>query len=188
LRKPVERAMDEQEIIRKILNGNPDAYEKIVNRYCDRINNLCYRYLFDMEDARDATQDVFIRAYHGLKNWEPRAQFHTWLYRIAINHCLNLLRRRKIVKFQALDNSISKPLIDYNAGDDRIIKKQNEMRIKNYINQLPESQRTVIILYFYQQLSYREIADILKISLSSVESRLFRAKKKLAKIIGRQNR
>lgn len=188
MRKPVERAMDEQEIIREILNGNLDAYEKIVNRYCDRINNLCYRYLFDMEEARDATQDVFIKAYHGLKNWEPKAQFHTWLYRIAINHCLNLLRRRKIVKFQTLDSPSSKPLISSNAGDERLMQKQHELRIKKYINRLPESQRTVIILYFYQQLSYREIADVLKISLSSVESRLFRAKKKLAKIIRSENR
>ncbi len=187
--------MDEREIIREILNGNLDAYEKIVNRYSTQITNLCYRYLFSVEEARDATQDVFIKAYHGLKNWEPKAQFNTWLYRIAINHCLNLVRRRNIIKFQSLDNQVNNkvllktgPFTESAPGEDKLVVEQNEKRIKNYINRLPENQRHVIILYFYQQMSYKEIADVLKISLSSVESRLFRAKKKLAKIISKVNK
>jgi RNA polymerase sigma-70 factor (ECF subfamily) len=183
----------DQEIIRQILDGDIDAYAILVNRYSGPLLNLCYRYLQRREEAEDAIQEIFIKAYTGLENWEPRAQFKTWLYRIAINHCLNTVRRQKIVHFRSLqqmDQGFYSPQVDrfsQPAGkEEELLREQREKLIHCLLNQLSETHRTVLILYFYQEMSYKEIAETLQVSLSSVESRLFRAKKKLAKILSRQ--
>lgn len=187
--------LSDQEIISQILNGNFDAYEILVNRYSTPLLNLCYRYLHQREEAEDATQDIFLKAYTGLADWEPRAQFKTWLYRIAVNHCLNIVRRRKIVHFKSLQDP--KKGIDFfntlctsqeDENEEHVSGNQREKFIHYLLNQLSETHRTVLILYYYQQMSYKEIAETLQVSLSSVESRLFRAKKKLAKIIARQKK
>ncbi len=184
----------DQEIIQQIQAGDIDAYKNIVDRYSSQLLNLCYRYLQSTEEAEDATQEVFLKAYSALTDWEPRAQFKTWLYRIAINHCLNIVRRQKIIRFQSLQKmqeDVSPTRISglshQEPADSVLVTQQKEELIRYFLQQLSESYRHVLILYFYQQLSYKEIAEILNISLSSVESRLFRAKKKLAKIISRQN-
>lgn len=183
----------DQEIIRHILTGDIEAYKILVNRYSAQVLNLCYRYLQHREEAEDATQDVFIKAYTGLVDWEPRAQFKTWLYRIAINHCLNIVRRRKIIHFKSLQEIKSEihafkdfTVSHINENEEHMLNAQREKFIHYLLNQLSETHRSVIILYYYQQLSYKEIAEILHVSLSSVESRLFRAKKKLAKLISSQ--
>ncbi|MBN2366004.1 MAG: RNA polymerase sigma factor [Calditrichaeota bacterium] len=183
--------LNDLEIIRKVLQGNLDAYKMIVDRYSDFILNLCYRHLYSQPEAEDATQDVFIKAYNNLSQWEPRAQFKTWLYRIAINHCLNMVRRKKLIHFQSMNSpdfieDISMAAREKSA-ESGIIDHQKEKFLQKILYELPEKQRTVLLLYFYQELSYREIAETLKISLSSVESRLFRAKKALAKILKKQN-
>ncbi len=181
----------DKEIIQKILSGNLDAYELLVNRYADQILNLCYRYLNSREEAEDATQDVFLKAYRALKNWEPRAKFKTWLFRIAINHCLNIVRRQKKVPFQGLEEGegerdVLNKMTGYSAGasgEEILMSEQQNNFIRNALWQLPENQRQVIILYYYQELSYEEISEVLDVSISSIESRLFRAKRSLAKIL-----
>lgn len=176
----------------QVLEGNIDAYEKVVNRYSTQLLNLCYRYLHHREEAEDATQDVFLKAYAGLVDWKPRAQFKTWLYRIAINHCLNIVRRRKIVYFKSLQEMRSESqtftVSQVSENEEQDLHIRREKFIHYFLNQLSETHRSVIILYYYQQLSYKEIAEILQVSLSSVESRLFRAKKKLAKLISQQKK
>ncbi|GAB4365798.1 MAG: sigma-70 family RNA polymerase sigma factor [Calditrichia bacterium] len=181
----------ESDIIKRIISGDLDAYKILVDKYSQEIMNLCFRYLNSYPDAEDATQDVFIKAYRALGDWEPRAQFKTWLYRIAINHCLNLVRRQQKIIFQSLayypdkdgkDKSFEKTVGEAEA-EDHLMQKQLRVKLRAAVNKLPENQRQVIILYYYQKLSYLEIAEILETSLSSVESRLFRAKKSLAKIL-----
>jgi len=181
----------DEKIIREILNHNVDAYKVLVDRYADSIANLCWRYLGSRDEAEDATQDVFLKAYQALVQWEPKAKFKTWLYRIAINHCLNLLKRRQKVAFQTLtpggseknDSILSDPPSREEDGETCLIKRQRQNIIRNLIRELPVNQRHVIILYYYQNLSYKEVAEVLNISINSVESRLYRAKQNLAKKI-----
>ena len=181
----------DEKIIREILNHNIDAYKVLVDRYADSIANLCWRYLGSQDEAEDATQDVFLKAYQALGQWEPKAKFKTWLYRIAINHCLNLLKRRQKVAFQTLtpgksekdDSILSDPPSREEDAETGLIKRQKQNTIRNLIQELPINQRHVIILYYYQNLSYREVAEVLNISINSVESRLYRAKQNLAKKI-----
>lgn len=189
-------AQTEIEIIHSILKGNLDAYRVLVERYADDIMTLCFRYLNNREEAEDAVQEVFLKAYRALASWEPRAQFKTWLFRIGMNHCLNILRRKQKLSFQALEK------FDKNATgfsgkelpapgvnpEERLIDTQKTLRIRQVIGQLPENQRQVIILYYYMELSYLEIAEVLDASLSSVESRIFRAKKSLAKLLGGEHK
>ncbi len=183
----------DEKIIREILNRNIDAYKVLVDRYADAITNLCWRYLGSQEEAEDATQDVFLKAYQALEQWEPKAKFKTWLYRIAINHCLNLLKRRQKVSFQSLsirnsekdEGILSDPPSREEDAETGFIKKQRQRTIQNLIRELPINQRHVIILFYYQNLSYKEVAEVLNISINSVESRLFRAKQNLAKKIQR---
>lgn len=185
-------AQSEIEIIKSILKGNLDAYRILVERYTDDIMTLCFRYLNNREEAEDAVQEVFIKAFQALPSWEPKAQFKTWLFRIGMNHCLNIIRRRQKVSFQPLEksdrNESGHPEIDYPAPEvspeTQLINTQDTQRIQRLIGKLPENQRHVIILYYYMELSYLEIAEVLDTSLSSVESRIFRAKKSLAKLLG----
>ncbi len=180
----------EEEIIRQIQEGNIDAYKILVDRYADEIANLCFRYLSDATAAEDATQDVFLKAYRALEHWEPRAKFKTWLYRIAINHCINIIRRKNLVPFTPLEGTThhnpGNPVTAQHpsgqpSAEARAIEQERRQLIYRTIMELPENQRQVIILYYYQNLSYKEMAEILNVSVSSIESRLFRAKKNLAK-------
>ncbi len=180
----------EEEIIRRIREGNIDAYKILVDRYADEIASLCFRYLNDATAAEDATQDVFLKAYQALEHWEPRAKFKTWLYRIAINHCINIIRRKNLVPFIPLDaNPRENPgnpggpqhASGLPTAESKAIERERQRLIYRTILELPENHRQVIILYYYQNLSYKEMAEILNVSISSIESRLFRAKKNLAK-------
>ncbi|GAB4331180.1 MAG: RNA polymerase sigma factor SigW [Calditrichia bacterium] len=182
------------EIIEEIKGGNLDAYRILYERHATAMYNLCIRYLGSTEEAEDAMQDVFVKAYETILHWEPRAQFKTWIYRIAINHCLNILRRRKVIFFQSIfaaknegpGPELLNPRDKTPTADDQLIDRQQKQRVWRAVQKLPAQQKTVILLYYYQQLSYKEIAEILNISLSSVESRIFRAKKSLAKILKKE--
>lgn len=186
----------DEQIIQMVNAGDREAYKYLVDRYADSILNFCYRYLYSREEAEDATQDVFLKAYQALPNWQPKAQFKTWLYRIAINHCLNLVRRRKKVQFTGFENqhpTVEKtenpePVDKTRAFDEVMIADQERASIRRAVDQLPENQRQVIILFHFQDLSYKEIAQVLNLSINSVESRIFRAKKTLAKTLKREKK
>lgn len=175
------------ELLARVAGGDGDAFEPLVERHQDRLVRLCERLLGDAEEARDAAQEVFVKAFRHAGRAQPRGQLFTWLYRIAVNHCLNRMRRGRIARFFSLSapaEAESAPAFDPPSeapSPDRELEERERWRAtRRAIDALPESQRTVLLLAKFEGLAYREIAEVLGISLGAVESRLVRAVRRLA--------
>lgn len=176
------------ELMLRFQKGDEEAFEELVRRHSRGILNLVYRYLGDATAAEDAAQEVFVKVYRARKRYRPEARFSTWLYRIAVNHCLNEIRARRM--------HLSAP----SPADDLIEEKgttpvdrrlrQDELRreVKEAVDSLPERQRMAVILSRFHEMSYAEIAETMKMSLEAVKSVLFRAKENLRQRLGRYAR
>jgi RNA polymerase sigma-70 factor, ECF subfamily len=170
--------------------GDQSAFKDLVEKHKLSVLNLCLRFTGNKPDAEDLSQDVFIRIYEAAPRYEAKAAFTTWMYRITVNLCLNYQRRKKLLTFFSIDSNNNSeenhqkkiPNIISSERPDTDFERMEEAQfIQDTIQSLPENQRTVVVLYRYQNLSYQEIADTLETSISAVESRLFRAKINLKK-------
>ena len=169
----------------RVAEGDLESFGLLVHRHQDRLVRLCERLLGNPEEARDAAQEVFLSAFRKVAHFTPRGKVYTWLYRIAVNHCLNRLRRRRIVRFLSFgelgtrtDADDAPPFDpeDPRPDPDRYLEARGRWQAtRRAIEALPTSQRAVLVLTKLEGLSYRETAEILGISLPAVESRLFRA-------------
>ena len=171
--------------LERVADGDIDAFSELVERNQGRLLALCERMLGDREEARDAVQEVLIKVYKKASGFRPRGQVFTWIYRIAVNHCLNRLRRRKIVRFFSLsgDGNDEKPLYepqDQEAGPEARLQARERWAVtRRALDALPVSQRSVVVLAKFEGLSYRRIAEVMEITESAVESRLVRAMRRL---------
>jgi len=186
------------ELLRKTAAGDAAAFEELVERHQGRVLGVCERMLGDREDARDAAQEVFLKVYRKAGRFRPRARVTTWLYRIAVNHCLNQLRRRKVARFFSLGDPspdgvegretpgvVRLDPVDPAPGLDVALEARRRWAAtRAAIDGLPSSQRAVVVLAKFEGLSYDEIADVLGITTGSVASRLFRGMRRLEKALG----
>ena len=165
--------------------GDSDAFAEVVESHQERLLRLCERLLGDAEEARDAAQEVFLKAYRKAADFRPQGQVYTWLYRIAVNHCFNKLRRRRLVRFLRFKTGeeADAPAFDPpDAGADpatTLEARQRWQTTRRAIAKLPDNQRAVLILARFEGLSYRQIAEILGITEGAVESRLVRAMRRI---------
>ena len=165
------------------------AFARLVESHQDRLLRLCERMLGDVEEARDGVQEVFLKVYRKAGQVRPQGQVYTWLYRVAVNHCLNKLRRRKLVRFlrwesqsRTDDAETAAPFNPPDAAPDpqaALEARRRWLATRRAIAALPENQRTVLVLARFEGLSYKQIAEVLEISEGAVESRLFRAMRRL---------
>jgi RNA polymerase sigma-70 factor (ECF subfamily) len=184
--------MDE-ELVEMAQNGDRNAFTLLVKRYQDRIYNLIYRYIGNAEDAIDLTQETFIKAFVKLGEFKGNSKFYTWLYRIAVNACIDFRRRQRISivhwddmrpnEFDRLDMDEPANSIDV-VGEDsnpeaHMLKSELRQIVREAINTLPEHLRIVLILREYEDLSYEEIASIIGCRVGTVKSRLFQAREML---------
>ena len=169
----------DSELIVLAQKGDQAAYGVLVRRHQDRI----YRYLRNLtgsrEDALELAQDVFIKAWEALPTWRPDAQFHTWVYRIASNAALDVLRRRKVVGFVPLDDAYDAPT-DQPGPEAQLQARQGLRRLDAALARLPLEQREIVLLREVEGLSYDELATTLGIDEGTVKSRLSRARAALA--------
>lgn len=174
--------MTDKEIIDQILKGDRNLYREIVNRYQTMVFRICIGFLHNKDDADDLTQDVFIQAYTSLSGFKGNSSFSTWLYRIAVNACLNRKRQavRKMVRLddslpgEKKDMGISVPVFD--QPDNQLIHKEQKEIFQKALNGLKENQHIAFVLSKYDDLSQKEIASVMNISEGSVEALLHRAK------------
>lgn len=200
----LEAATDERrseasdwDLLARAAAGDLDAFAPLVERHETRLVHVCARLLGDIEEGRDAAQEVFLRVYRKAGTFEPRGQVFTLLYRIAVNYCLNRLRRRRIVRFVSLrtgttgddgpavgggrEESAPEPA-DGRAGAERRLQAKEEWAtVQRAMAALPSGQRVVLVLAKFEGLSYREIATTLGITEGAVESRLVRAMRTLSR-------
>lgn len=172
-------------LLERAADGDEEAFARLVEAHQGRLVRLCERLLHDREEACDAAQEVFIKAFRKARSLEPRGQLYTWLYRVATNNCLNRLRRRRIVRFLPLvadeggRGARRDPADPAPDADRRLEARRRWSETRRAISRLPPSQRTVLVLARFEGRSYREIAELLGISVGAVEGRLFRALRKL---------
>lgn len=162
---------EELALIKRCLSGDPNSFGPLVDSYQKPIFNVSLRMLGDPQDAEDVSQSVFIKAYENLASYKPKHKFFNWIYRMAINESINLLKQKK--RFTALDSGYeavdASPDISYESAE---LSEQ----IGNSLMYLNPDYRIVIILRHLQFLSYREMAYILDIPEKTVKSRLFTAR------------
>ena len=167
-------------------------FETLYRDYGRSVLNLVYRMTGNEEVARDLTQDVFYKIYMRLDEFEGRSRIYTWIYRITINHVLNYLKRERRRKWVELLEKRIDEVFDETSGmedwrmapqppDVRLEEHQQEKIIWHIVQQLPDKLKLPFILHRYEQLAYKEIAEILDVSVSAVESRIYRARKQLVK-------
>jgi RNA polymerase sigma-70 factor (ECF subfamily) len=179
--------LSSEELMARVAKGDDEAFEVLVTRHQTSVLNLIYRFLGDRTQAKDLTQEVFIRVWRRSKGYKPTAKFTTWIYRITANLCFNELRssrRKKWFQFLRSDG-IRKDQTEQDFADgspspeDLLLAKERSRQISDALQSLPENQRMALILKRYDDLSYQEIAQVLGCSVSAVESLLVRAKRTL---------
>jgi len=173
------------EVLARVAAGDADAFALLVEAHQERLLRLCERMLGDAEDARDAAQEVFLKAYRKAADFRPRGQVYTWLYRIATNLCLNKLRRRRVVRFVQWEDTEEREAAPFDPPDgapdpEAALEARRRWRqTRKVIARLPAGQRAVLVLARFEGLSYRQIAEVLGITEGAVESRLFRAMRRI---------
>lgn len=158
-----------EEIIERAKDGEESAMEHIFMNFKDMVYNVCYRMSGRREDAEDWTQETFLRAFSAIKGFRGDSSLSTWLYRIAVNVCLSNLRRKRTV---SLDE------VEYKVGNEKDEDDDLVEQVQIVLGQLPPLYRTVLILRHFEELSYEEIASVIKRSVGSVKIALHRARKK----------
>ncbi len=168
--------------------GDQEAFAEIVYSFTDAVYNLCYRMLGDAPEAEDATQETFLRAYNHLESYDRERSFKTWLLSIASNHCIDRIRKRRMALVSldaplpsgnALEIASSDPL-----PEDVLLRRERSAMIQRMLDELAPDYRAAVVLRYWYDYSYSEIAVALNTTESAIKSRLFRARQMLAERYG----
>jgi RNA polymerase sigma-70 factor (ECF subfamily) len=171
-------AEDERELVRRSRGGDEDAFARLVERTQSGVYNLLLRMTRDPEEAVDLTQETFLRAWRALPGFRGDARVSTWLYRIAYNVCLN----RRVLDRTALADMAGAERVASPAHEEPAAvfeRKERRERLLATVDRLPPAYRLVLHLYYWGELTYDEIADVLKLPLGTVKTHLHRAKQAL---------
>lgn len=169
----------DEQIIYKVLNGHTDAYEHLIRKYNQRLFRTGISYLQDENDVEDAMQSTYLKAFEALGRFTGKSQFATWLTRIMINECLQLLRKQKPVEGIDLERDLPEEVITIQNAEDELIKKEMKLILEKSILKLPPKYRVVYMMREVEGMSTLKTAATLEISESNVKARLARAKNKL---------
>ncbi len=177
--------------IEALKSGDQTAFQELVEQYKDAVLNICFGFIQNAEDAEDIAQEVFVEVYRSLENFREDSSLYTWIYRIATSKSLDELRKRKRLKRKAFysaqtadhseDFNLENIKGESSTPEQKLIQKQQKEAIFAALDRIPEKQRIAFTLSNFQHLSYKEIADVMEKSASSVESLLHRAKISLRK-------
>ena len=180
-----EVAREDVQLVEEALGGNQLSFQLLIERYQDRIFALARHYTKSAVEVEDIVQDTFLKAYRRLETFQRQSSFSTWLYRIAVNTALDFLKRMGRSPVQAVEDPelSASPVRDQAgsgvaiAGPDARLRREEIARITaEVLSELPEIFRTVLVLREFEDMPYQQMADVLGISIGTVESRLFRAR------------
>ncbi len=183
---------DDSRLARKVQRGDRRAFEVILSRYERPIFSFVYHFFQNPALCEDLTQETFLRAFRFIKSFRPREKLSTWLFSIAKNLCIDELRRMQRgntvdIDTVAPENFVAGGDSALDPADASILLQEGEI-LHRAIARLPEKYRTCILLFYFNELTYEEISDVMKISLSNTKILLFRGKKMLAGIYREETR
>ena len=180
----------DRKLIRQVLAGDDQAFDELMQRYRQSVYNLVYRMIEDPQEAEDIVQETFIKAFNALATFNEEYAFSTWLFKIATNHCIDTLRKKKLRTFsldtpiRTKEGDVSRDYADESYSPERFtISSEHTNIILDAVDDLPEKYRTVINMRHREDRSYEEISQILKIPIGTVKARIFRARELLKKIL-----
>jgi RNA polymerase sigma factor (sigma-70 family) len=169
-------------LVELTLGGKQEAFALLVERYKDAVQNLAYRMLSNVTEAEDVTQEVFVRAYTQLATYKPAHKFSTWLLSIASHLAIDQLRRRRFLALPLEDVPFLEWITDLGAGPEQsALAGEQQDEIQAYLQRLHSKYRSVIVLRYWYDFSYEEIAAMLKLTPALVKARLHRARELLAR-------
>ncbi len=174
---------EDEEIVRRVLAGDTDSFSLLVRRYESKIRGFCANMLGDRELAWDAAQEIFIKVFKKLEGFRAEAKFSTWLFNISRNHCIDLLRKKKIFRFISFDFISEEGLsaeFQSGTGVDRQLEAKEVSKF--ILSKLSPDQRALLLLREFQGYSNNEIAEIVGSTEDSVKSKLKRIRKKVKEL------
>jgi RNA polymerase sigma-70 factor (ECF subfamily) len=168
--------------VRQAIAGDQAAFTKLVEAYQSPVYNLAYRLLGNSVEAEDAAQEAFIRAYTHLQSYDPARKFSSWLLSIASHYCIDVLRRRRanLVSMEDLPPMVELSMPTTTQPEQIVVQGQAASDVQRLLNALPLSYRTPVVLRYWYDMSYKEIAETMGVTESTVKTRLHRARAKLA--------
>jgi RNA polymerase sigma-70 factor, ECF subfamily len=175
--------MNEQEEIwvREAQAGNKQSFSRLVEAYQRPVYNLTYRMLGNPQEAEDAAQETFLRAYARLRQYDGGHKFSTWILSIANHHCIDRLRKRRASQVSIDDNPVLQNLPETSPQpEETMLDQEQTVELQQLINCLDPDYRTPLILRYWEEYSYEQIASVMGLTVPAVKSRLFRARKQMA--------
>jgi RNA polymerase sigma-70 factor, ECF subfamily len=183
--------MDDLEIIKRIKKGDKESFREIINKYKKVVYNHSRSFLHDAQEAEDAAQEIFINIYNNIKNFRGDSKLSTWIYRITVNTCKNRLKQMKRLKSQISeeayeneDGELEQRIVNIKDKEEKepdnlFASESLRSAILKRVDELTEEQKNVIMLRDVDGLSYEEVGRVMKLSVSAVKSKLFRARENL---------
>ncbi len=173
---------EDQELVALLLGGDQQAFAELVERHQRAVYNLTYRMLGESREAEDAAQEAFLRAYQHIDRYDPERSFKTWLLSITSNYCIDRIRKRRLT-WLSLDEPLTPhPALNSQEGkpEEEALGNERDAAVHAMLNQLAPDYRAAVILRYWYDMSYLEIAEMLDTTESAIKSRLFRARQMLA--------
>ena len=183
----INNEQEEAQWLAAARRGDRNAFSKLVQAYQLPVYNLTYRMLGNAQEAEDAAQETFLRAYKRLNTYEPDKKFSNWMLSIASHYCIDLLRRRRFTWLSVEeDPSVQGLSSEDERPEDSALRRERAEQVRLLLNRLDPDYRVPLVLRYWQDLSYKEIADILNLSEPAVKTRLHRARLQMAELLEEQ--
>jgi RNA polymerase sigma-70 factor (ECF subfamily) len=173
----------DQDLVKEVQNGDVKAFSAIVERYEPKLQRYARKFLFGYEDSADLVQEVFIKAYINIKSFDLSRSFSPWIYRIAHNEFINEIKKRGREPMSIFDSDTILPhIVGKQTADEDLHKKETREIIEKCLEKINPKYREPLVLYYFEELGYKEIAEIMHIPVSTIGIRLKRGKLLLKEI------
>jgi RNA polymerase sigma-70 factor (ECF subfamily) len=175
--------LSDLELVEEVRNGKRQAFTELMRRYQERIYWTARRIVGDHAEADDVTQEAFVKAFLGLGDFRGDSSFYTWLYRIAVNLSLNVVRKRQVVEYLRESEIINRLFPQADDPERRLEEHEIESSIQRAVATLPEKQKAVFVMRYFDEMTYEEIAQVLKTSVGGLKANYFHALKKVQEFL-----
>ncbi len=178
--------MTDYQLAQEIAKGNQEVFEKFYEENKLKVMNLCYGMLRNRDEAEDMVQEIFVEVYSSAGKFKGKSKLTTWLYRIAVNKTINQIRKNKVKNLFVNIEDKTNLFVDNDRTDLKIEEKEKIAELHKVIDKLPSKQKTALTLFIYNEMPQKEIAEIMNVSLNSVEVLVYRAKQNIKKRLSKE--